>query len=439
MKRSLALVIAALMLCCLLAACTDKKDGGISSAIANTEITSSISSKNESAQSKVTTTSAPESAKSDSSKTYSHRYPYGQDRSSKPQITRPTQSESESESVKIYKNSGTVQIIAYGFRLNTCTANGIDDESKLAEYKDVVNQGYFNAFFVPTDADVLTQAEIIAQAGGSMWLHVGDFRSYRESIESYIDDAKFYVDMLTNKGYGELINGFYWDEPVWRGMTNEDFLTMTRELYKTFGLRNFPVFATGEFSGLEGNEIGTEADDMNKVLTPSLKYVSDIAFDAYGVDVRDGAVPTADTLKRWKENISPNVTDTKSYYTEYKNKLKKHAGHPVTFWYYPCAYEAPVGTGLNNIKRANEDYCIGHLEFMANDVLKEEYAGGVVLYTYYTSGDRYGLQRHLAIKDTNGNYKYYPNEEKWDKYFLTLKNVCTKFNSVKTKKLKLNV
>jgi hypothetical protein len=214
---------------------------------------------------------------------------------------------------------------------------------------------------------------------------------------------------------------------------------MTSSLYKKFGLRNFPVFATGEFSGLEGNEIGVEADEMNKVLTESLKYVTDVAFDAYGVDVRDGVVPTAEALARWKEKISPNVTDSKSYYTEYKKKLVNHVAHPVNVWYYPCAYEAPVGTGLNGINRADEDYCIGHLEFMAEDIMKDEYGAGLILYTYHTSGERYGLQRHLALKDSNGYYKYYPNEEKWDKYFAKLKDICDKFNQTAVKRANIGV
>ena len=344
--------------------------------------------------------------------------------------------ETASSSVKVYKNKRTVQLGAYAFRLNTCNANGYYEGSQLEEYSSVINEGYFNTYFVPSDADVLTQVKLIAESGGTFWLHVGDFRKSKGTIQSYIEDAKFYVDLLKSQGYGEILNGFYWDEPVWRGMTNEEFFTMTKALYQTFGLRNFPVFATGEFSGLEGNEIGTDADDMNKVMTSSLTYVTDVAFDAYGVDVRDGAVPTAATLEKWRDKISPNVNTTKDYYTEYKKKLQAHVGHPVTIWYYPCCYAAPVGTGLNNIKRADEGYCLGHLEFMAEDILKEPYAGGLVLYSY--SGDT-GLAKHITIKDAKGNYKYYPDEEKWESYCAALKRICKKFNSTKSRQANIGV
>lgn len=350
-----------------------------------------------------------------------------------------TSSETESSSVKVYKNKGTVQLGAYHLNLKYCTANGDSNAAMVEEFQSVLDEGYFNTFFISSNTSVLDNAKMIAEAGATFWLHVGDFRKSKMSIESYIEDAVYYVNLLKKMGYGDLINGFYWDEPVWRGMTNEEFLTMTKALYQEFGLRNFPVFATGEFSGLEGNEIGVEADDMNKVLSSSLKYVTDAAFDAYGVDVRDGVVPTDATLARWREKISPDVNNSKDYYTGFKKKLLNHIGHPVNVWYYPCCYEAPVGTGLNNIKRADEGYCLGHLEFMAQDILKEEYPGGLVLYTYHTSGTRYGLQRHLAIKDKNGNYKYYPNEVKWDRYCEALKTICAKFSATKAKRADIGV
>ena len=343
--------------------------------------------------------------------------------------------ETESSSIKVYNNPQTIGLAGYHSQLKYCTSNGSTTDAKIEEFTTLVNSGYFNTWFVSLNADALTQAKIIAEAGGTIWIAVGQFYSSKTSIEKFMENVDYYMNLLKDAGYGEIINGFSWDEPVYQGMTNADFLLMTKSLYQAYGLRNFPVFATGEFSGLEGNQdaIGTEADDMNKVLTSSLVYVTDVAFDAYGVDVRDGVTPTEETLARWREKISPKVNSSKDYYTEFKNKLLNHVGHQANVWYYPCAYEAPVGTGLGGIKKADEGYCLGHLEFMAEEILNEDYPGGLVLYTYHTSGERFGLQRHVSIKGKDGRYKYYPDEEKWDTYFDTLKYICTKFSSNKIK------
>lgn len=434
MKKTAALFLALALMLGLCACCADRPADFVSSQTAQTEDaqtqTSSQQSESDLVSSTVSTVSHVfDRTPTPESEVYSNRTPL------RPNVAENPKDETVSSSVKVYKNKGSLGLGIYGLRLENCTANGYLQDSKIEEYTTMVNEGYFNTFFVSTDSNILTQVKIIAEAGGTFWLHTGDYRKEDGSIQSYIEDAKYYVDLLKRKGYGDLLNGFYWDEPVWRGMTNEEFFTMTKALYQTFGLRNFPVFATGEFSGLEGNEIGTDADNMNKVLTSSLTYVTDVAFDAYGVDVRDGAVPTAETLAKWKEKISPKVETTKDYYVEYKNKLVDHVGHPVNIWYYPCCYAAPVGTGLNGIKKADEGYCLGHLEFMAEQILSEEYGGGLVLYSY--SGDT-GFKKHAAVKQ-GGNYRYYPDEEKWETYCAALKRICNKFSYTKTKRANIGV
>ena len=425
MKKIFLCLLALILALSCLASCAAKHSGGVSSTTASTEQSSDISVSSEKDEPQSSTITTVSSDIKTSSKEQSKPAPVV---SKKPD--RPTSSQSESESVKVYKNKRTVELGAYQFRLNKCTANGNDEQSRLEEYKSVIKEGYFNTFFINLDTDILTHLEVIGEAGGSIWISMTPFHSTSQSLDSYIENIEYYLNLIKDMGYGDLVNGFAWDEPVWHGQTNADFLAMTNTLYHKFGLRNFPVFATGEFSGLEGNEIGKEADDMDKVMTSSLKYVTDVAFDAYGVDVRDGVVPTQATLDRWREKISPNINTSKDYYTEYKNKLLNHVGHPANIWYYPCCYKAPVGTGLNGIKRADEGYCLGHLEFMAEDILSEQYGAGLVLYTF--SGET-GLERHLPLKDEKGNYKYSPDEVKWDTYCAALKRICKKFSAKKVK------
>ena len=345
----------------------------------------------------------------------------------RPDDEEDTSSETESESIKIYKNNHTAQIACYNFEMKNLDALGTTDSAKEEEFADFVNQKYFNTYYISLDKYALKSAEIIAKSGATLWLMPERFNSKNTKIENFIENVKYYVDLLTKYGYGDIINGFHWDEPVWNGQTNADFLAMTKALYQNFGLRNYPVFALGEFSDLEGN-LDVNPDDMNKVETSSLVYITDVGYDSYGVDVRDG-VDYTHRLPEWQEKISPNVVDGKSYYTEYKEYLKRHVNHPVNFWYYPSAHRS-----------ADEGFALGHLEFMAQDVLKEEYVGGIAVYTYYPYNDEPGFLWRSDIKNEHGDYKYAnPNYEVWHEYCDALRRIRKEFDEVSIKKAKLNV
>lgn len=429
MKKAFSFLLAALLGICLFASCSGNKENfssvPVSSEITQSEETSSVKSESDKAtvNSTVTTTSAPQGDKTSSV--------------NKPLFNRESSSESESQSVKVYKNNGNVQLGAYAFRMELCTANGSDYESMLEEFSDVVKEGYFNTYFLSLNENIIAQMKLIADAGGTVW-----FASTRDiktkGLDSYIEDVEYYFDLLDKAGYRDLVNGFYWYEPLWnKTLSNDDFLQLTKTIYQKFGLRNFPTFAPHNFSGLTGNETNEQADETNKILSSSLKYVTDISFTAYAVDVRDGVTPSNTTLQKWQANISPSIQKSSDYYTGYKEKVQAHAGHPVNTWYYACAYETGVSVGLDGLTKANEDYCIGHLEFMSEDVLLSEYQGGIVIHKYNVTGSDHGFQRHLPIKDSRGRYKYFPQEDKWERYGNALKRVREKFDSIKAKTVKL--
>ena len=432
MKKIVSIMLAGLFAVCLLASCNGNSENLssalVSSEAAQSEEVSSEAAKNETSSegkknsSTITTSSAPQESQTSSNK--------------KPLFDRNPASKNEGQSVKYY-NKGTVQLGAHEFRLDLCTAAGSDDESKLEEFTDVVKEGYFNTYFVSLDAKILDVMKPIAESGGTVW--ISTTRNVTEAnIDSIIDDIKFYLDLLDKSGYKDLVNGIYWYEPLWNGtITNSEFLNLTKAIYQKLGLRNFPTFPPHNFVGVTGNESEEEADKNNIILPSSLKYVTDISFTSYRYDVRDGVKIPETKLNELQSTISPKIKTTGDYYVYLQEKLHNYAGHPVNTWYYACAYDINVTVGLDGLKKADEDYCVGQLEFMANDVLKSQYQGGIIIHKYYIKNDGIGFQRHLPLKDARGRYKYYPSEEKWDNYGRALKNVKQKFDSQKAKLAKI--
>ncbi len=439
-KRILAVLLASLMLCGIFASCGEKEPADVSSKItASEEASSKEEISSVAASSEKTETSSVVSKEEEEEEETSTSSKKGFNRGD-------TNSESTSSSVKVYKNAGTAMLGCFHFNTGFTTAYGSDNESKLREFEQIVKEGYFNTYFISTGTTFMDCVKIIAENGGTFWVSGGKFESGGgTTIEQHLENLEFYFDMLKEKGYWDLFNGFYWDEPIWHGQKNEDFLLQTKAYYTKWGKRNFPVFACGEFSGEEGNTEnlgGITADQMRKLDPKCAIYVTDAAYDSYSVDVREGATNGgANQFAKWQK-VSPKIVDGKSYYTEYKEYLKKYIGHQVNYWYYPTAYVCYLWGGINGERYASEDYCVAHLEFMADDILKEEYPGGLIIYTYATFGKTdYGFARHADVKDSKGNYTLYPDEnpDKWEKYCDALRNTTKKFNSVTTKKVTLNV
>jgi hypothetical protein len=309
-----------------------------------------------------------------------------------------------------------------------CDHHGSDINSRMKELRDVVEQGYFNTYLLHIGQYLLEGTKIVAENGGTVWIGPNRYNSERQTIEEYTEEIKYYLDLLTKAGLRDVVLGFWWDEPLWNGQSNDDFLAQCEANYK-LGLRNFPVFALGEFSNHEGN-LDVDPDTMGKLEPYAAKYLTDIGYDSYGVDVREGYKHPKEVVKEWQTVISPNITDGRSYYTEYKKILQNHVGHDANFWYFPCAFGVGIRNSLDNAGYATEDYCIGQLEFMSEDVLKEKYPGGVIIYNYYRFNYS-GFSERMDIKDESGNYKYFPDEEKWEKYSDKLRELKRKFESIK--------
>ena len=307
-----------------------------------------------------------------------------------------------SDSIKQYKDHGKLEIGCYQSTMMWMENYGTDFASREREFSDLVKMGYFNVYMTHMSEYMLTEAKYIAEAGATLWLFAPQFNSKSQNIDKVIEETKYYVDLLKDNGYGDIFQGFCWDEPIWHGMSNEDFATLTEALYKAFGTRNFPVFATGEFSIIEANEADIQANPnlMKKLDPAACDYVTDISFDAYSIDVRDGASNGgASKYQRWTEAVGGKpITDGKSFYRQFKAYLLEYVGRDINYWWWPTMYEASLVGGLNGLSHADEKFCIAHLNFLAEELIKDDKAGGIMLFTYSHFG------KIVPIKGDTGDW-----------------------------------
>lgn len=441
LKKILAAVLAAMMLVTVATSCDKKPEKKPSK-----KPTSSVESIVENDESDIISSEIADVESEDGEGEDEDKNPYSWTIETKSAFFRDTdeakQSVSKSETIKQYKNPGNYMIGCYQLRMGALTGYGEDILSKAQEFKDAVEEGYFNSFLLAYDQKYnVYELPIIAENGGTFWLGMGRLstqgleteKEKQEKRDAYAAKVKEAVDFIRELGYLDLLNGVYYDEPIWTGQANEDFLAQCKINYVNFGLRNFPVFATGEFTAEEGNAGGDipNADEMRKVNPSACKYVTDISFDSYRIDVRPGATYPQSTYDRWEKNTG-NVHECSTgldYYTAHRKWLIKYIGHPANFYHYPTAYGVTnIQGGLTSI--ADEGFCTGHLEGLAKDVLSDKAGGGLMLYTWPTSSTN-NLSSRLPIKDKNGYYTMYPDVEKWYTYSKALKNVCKKFSATK--------
>lgn len=354
-----------------------------------------------------------------------------------------TSSETESESVKVFNNPQNIGLMCFSLSMSSATAYGDDFESRKRYFKEIVDAGYFNQYILHAGQYLLTEAEIIAEAGGSFWIMCTKSGADVEyALDAYVSVLERYINELEEAGYKDLLNGFFWDEPRWSNrISNTQFLTLTKTLYQKFGLRNYAVFATGEFTNFEGNEgaLGLGADEMQKISRAAMQYLTDIGFDSYSVDVREGA-PNGNMYPDWQASLSPDIVDGKSYYTEYRKILQAHCGHKTNFWHYPSAWMGGLWGGVGGIKRPDEAFWSAHLDFMAEDILTLENPGGLCIYTFRRTDkdENVAFERRMDLKDESGNWAVWPEVEKYETYCAKLRKWCSIFSPKKANLVKLS-
>ena len=351
---------------------------------------------------------------------------------SKPESSKVTESEdnsSKDDDVNIDKTipgQNALAITMYHFNLSKATNYDGTGFTRFDEIEDIFYNGYCNNIIIGVDS--LKQqkfTDMLIKYNVSFWISAWSyFDSQYTTIENYVNQFSYLDQIRDNKQLWDLFLGFHYDENIWRGQSNADFLTMTKAFYEKYGKRNFPVFATGEFTGYEGNQnqIDMDAANMKKINPAALKYVTDVAFDSYSVDVRDGY--SNGTYIDKLNKTYPNITDGKSYYSEYTKILLALFDHDVNVWYFPCAYTTSLWSG----GKADEAYCVAHLKYLANLLKQQKYQGGICLYTYQSGNKEKGLSQNLVVKTKKTNEQIlFPQYNKWKIYSTAFKDITTEF------------
>ena len=439
LKKILALMLAVLMLSAFAVGCKKRETGkGSSSKKPSSSTVSKDNDNNEESsditegESSITVGELPEEEEGDK------YWPYPWTVETTSAYFRDSEEAKQSvtvgESVKQFKDHGKLELGIYHSIMKYCTNYGTDFASREREFADVVRQGYFNTYMIAMNEYMMTELKYISEAGCTFWLSAPGFSLARgDDINQVMENTKVYIQMIKDAGCYDLFQGWFWDEPIWHGMPNKDYQILTEALYKTFGKRNGPVFATGEFTNSEGNEgdLGIGADQMNKITKASYKYLTDVGYDSYSVDVREGATNGGKAkYDNWSAAVGNKpIYDGKSYYRAFAEYLRELVGHDVNYWWWPTAYTTGLWGGLGGQRTADEEYCIAHLDFMCQEAMDYEFAGGVMLYCYPVSPTGYySFAQLMDVKGDTGDYAIQPEIPKWEKYCDVLRGWCKKFN-----------
>ena len=438
MKR----IISGILLCAfasiLICSCSKKTESN-SSTVVETEKNSSI----------VTTSSVntqmdsePQSSSSNKKEENSSEKPNSS------QVENASTASSNSQSVKVAPADRKC-VVFCGMSYPTANSYGDTREDTFREIADIAKAGYINSLSEREYLELDEYWDIVIKYDLTVWYSqyalFDSTKIQEDGTTLTIDEHLEYLYSVVDehiKPYPERwerFNGFWYDEKIWRGQTNADFVTETKAIYQKYGKRNYAVLATGEFSGVEGNEelIGTKADEMDKILPSSFEYITDVGFDSYGIDVREGA-SNGNLAEKYKDEM-PGIYDGESYYREYTEMLLRLVGRDINLWYLPCAYTCTIAGGVGGIRKADEGYCLGHLNFFYNELENRKYAGGLMLYVYGLSeksenaGIR-GLKYFLAVESegyTMDAYKIHPETPKWIYYSVRLRQIVKDYNSQK--------
>ncbi len=355
---------------------------------------------------------------------------------------------------ELEEKTRTMGLAMYGLSSNSANydADGdgkISSEEKYEEAKAVIKAGYVNQFFIAGDDYLETLVTLCLENDVDFWFSPGKYYSDRVTIETYINNAEYWVnkiravnvevDGVTLNGYDNLL-GFFWDEPIWGGLSSADLRTMTEALYKKWGKRNFIVETPYVFAKGWSNDDGVEA-----ITDEALKYVTDVAWDNYAYDVRsydeiselygddpfdkqyDQLMNTDTTLtedvKVWPNYVKeceangeePDYdgdgyitgSDYYKFYSDVMIERFEDLEQDVYVWYYPSAYDAGCTKKAYTGLVVDEGYVDAHINFFSSLLTdynnKYTYAkpGGLALYTYSDLSDH--LPITVTYTDSEGN------------------------------------
>ena len=326
------------------------------------------------------------------------------------------------------KDDWTLGVNMWGFNswADYYTTNGKNTNAdKLREVEDVLAAGYLNHMFVSYDDNFKQVLELCKKYDVDVWLSAGFFYSYKQTIDNYMLAVEKKVNDLIAAGMWDNFMGFYWDEPFLNGMNNEDFLLMTKTLFQKWGKRNYPIFSQMAFLG---------DDEVEQVMPSSFEYVTDVSWDNYSYDVREIAKNDDRQNAQLKKNAAAYgvaMETAEDYYRFIHNSLMELIDHDVYVWFHPNAWITSTYATLTNPNRADEGYCIGHLEFFLKLLDEQEHPGGITLYSY-ASWSYPGIEQYLEVPNLQtGEQLLYPDVAKWKEYSQDLKEMVSRFRKRK--------
>ncbi len=448
-KKIFAFCLALIMLSAvLISGCEQKEKPLTSSALTNAEtsVIASEEASSEEASSKVsslqasTSSNKETSSKADISSALETSSEKTSSIKAAPTFLRPESTSSTSSSdIKQYKKSKVVLNGIMDLMPRNCKSNGISRKVRLDEFKSVVNEKYFNTYFLELDEYFVSAAKIIADAGGSVWI-VPDFYSSKsgKNLQEITQEMDDYFKELEAYGIQDVVNGFFWDCPTYlwqeKYYSNQDFLDYTETLYKKYGLRNFAIFTFAEFLPSENFKPTSEKeipyyDRHGKVAPQATKYITDIGCDQTDLDVRDG-IDYSEDISKWEKYLSVELTDGKSIHIARKKYLQKYIGHRTNFWYSPRMLSGKLAEKTAGIAKENEAFIVAQLKFMAEDLLYERFAGGIISCSYLSTQYLKGFDcRTDIINSETGNFLTVPkNGYRFTELCKLLREVTDIFN-----------
>ena len=319
----------------------------------------------------------------------------------------------------------------------------VSDAEKLAEIEAVLEDGYINQSFLPLNDNLEETVALYIENGVDFWISLGRFFSSRETVEHYINDAEYWVNRIRAAGGYDNLLGFWWDEPLWNGMSNDDMYAITKALYEKWGKRNYIVEVPQVIAVKEGNITynGVVDPNVEGIYDSTLTYITDIGFDNYSWDVRsaeeigDGAYDNQiDAMALAKDegtghanydytlqelevpvdydSATGKYSTARGFYLYVIDTMCKRiegVQKDMYVWFYPASYTTSTYTG----GKADEAYCNAHFNFFKEQLLAVESsytyakAGGLTLYSYGsysgndatkgTADDSVGLNAKLPI------------------------------------------
>ncbi|HBT65192.1 MAG TPA: hypothetical protein DEB10_11105 [Ruminococcaceae bacterium] len=239
--------------------------------------------------------------------------------------------------------------------------------TSMEAFKREVDRGYMNQHVVRTKAseELFETAKIVKESGGMLWLDaLTDFYNsspWELKPESeWKDELEQLVQELKNRGFWDNVAGFMWDEPDLKPIPWEHFRQHTEYLSKTYKKRLFTVFSVAGFAPDYLPEF-----PRPQITAEATHYLTDIAFDMYGIYKKDE-------------------------YREVNNRLKAAVGREdeVRIWHFPVAFEALC-------ERKDAKYALDFLNMNYELLMEEKRPGGLMLYCWPTWTHEIGLEDML--------------------------------------------